>query len=207
MNKKTILICILLVCAIVLACILLFTSNDKKQSESTDAESQTLDLNPVNTATEPTPTLPAGLISPEEFEALPNAEPVNSSATPTAAPTNNSPDTENNNDSSISTPVPTTKPDAPEQPESSTTPPSINTEEGEDKDNADNNNSTNSGSCCEYGSYLSLSAAEQEEFMNQFASAMDFISWSKSAQAEHDAHTVIESIEGDVIDISQFINQ
>lgn len=58
---------------------------------------------------------------------------------------------------------------------------------------------------CGYSNYAKMSPAEQEEYMNSFATPLDFIEWSKNALAEHEAHdTTIQASGGD-LDISDYI--
>lgn len=58
---------------------------------------------------------------------------------------------------------------------------------------------------CEYSNYLKMSPAEQEEYMNTFASPLDFIEWSKNALAEHEAHDTTVQASGGDLDLSDYI--
>ena len=72
----------------------------------------------------------------------------------------------------------------------------------------ENTNTTESAatSCgCEYENYLSMSAADQEAFMNSFSSVLDFITWSQSAQAEHNTHSTTTNVVGGILDIGEFM--
>lgn len=66
---------------------------------------------------------------------------------------------------------------------------------------------TENASCgCEYEAYLAMSAAEQEAYMDSFASPKDFISWSRNAEAEHAAHNTVTNVTGGDLDIGDFID-
>lgn len=65
---------------------------------------------------------------------------------------------------------------------------------------------TDSNSCCEYGAYLAMSAAEQEAFMNTFETTMAFIEWSQAAETEHKSHAIELTGVGVDLDLSQFIH-
>lgn len=65
---------------------------------------------------------------------------------------------------------------------------------------------TDSDSCCEYGAYLAMSAAEQEAFMNTFETTMAFIEWSQAAETEHKSHAIELTGVGVDLDLSQFIH-
>ena len=58
---------------------------------------------------------------------------------------------------------------------------------------------------CEYERYLSMSAADQQAYMNSFASMEEFISWSKSAAAAHDGHNTGVTVEGGNLNIGDYI--
>lgn len=58
---------------------------------------------------------------------------------------------------------------------------------------------------CEYSKYLNMSPAEQEAYMNTFASPLDFIEWSKNALAEHEAHDTTVQASGGDLDLSDYI--
>lgn len=58
---------------------------------------------------------------------------------------------------------------------------------------------------CEYSAYAKMSPAEQEAYMNTFASPLDFIEWSKKALAEHEAHDTSIQASGGDLDLSDYI--
>lgn len=58
---------------------------------------------------------------------------------------------------------------------------------------------------CEYERYLSMSAADQQAYMNSFSSIEDFISWSKSAASAHDGHNSGVTVEGGDLNVGDFI--
>lgn len=61
------------------------------------------------------------------------------------------------------------------------------------------------GPCCDYEEYLALSPAEQEAYMRTFSNPMDFIEWSKKAEAEHNAHDDTIIVEGGNLDIGDYM--
>lgn len=65
--------------------------------------------------------------------------------------------------------------------------------------------SKNDGCGCAYAEYLAKSPAEQEAYMNTFASPIDFIEWSKAAEAEHSSHVTVIEASGSELNIGDYI--
>ena len=60
------------------------------------------------------------------------------------------------------------------------------------------------GYCCEYASYIAMSPAKQQAYMEKFSSVVDFIAWCQKAQLNHESHN--QSNEGDgEIDIGDYM--
>ena len=85
--------------------------------------------------------------------------------------------------------TPDSQPTQPSVTEEPTTPPATSTSCG-----------------CEYQKYMSMSAADQEAYMNSFGSPLAFVEWIKQAQAEHEAHDTTIKVEGGDLDIGDYIN-
>lgn len=89
----------------------------------------------------------------------------------------------------------------------------MNAIEGPESGNADKTEETipvevevNSEGCdCAYAEYLAKSPAEQQDYMNTFASPMDFIAWCKTAEVEHSSHTTVIEASGGDLDLSDYI--
>lgn len=60
------------------------------------------------------------------------------------------------------------------------------------------------GYCCEYASYISMSPAKQQAYMDKFSSVVDFIAWCQKAQLNHESHDKSDEVEGD-IDIGDYM--
>lgn len=81
-----------------------------------------------------------------------------------------------------------------------------NTDESEIKDSTVSEIPYQDQGCgCEYEAYLALSGEEQQEYMNTFATPMDFIEWCKAKQAEHESHDTSIIASGGDLDLSDFI--
>lgn len=63
----------------------------------------------------------------------------------------------------------------------------------------------NEGCGCVYAEYLAKSPAEQEDYMNTFASPIDFITWCKTAEAEHSSHVTVIEASGSELNIGDYI--
>lgn len=82
--------------------------------------------------------------------------------------------------------------------------PSHSTEPTENTDPAEETKPDGT-TCCAYGAYMKMSAAEQQAYMNTFSSPLAFVDWCKRAEAEHKAHDDTIIVEGGDLDVGDYI--
>lgn len=59
---------------------------------------------------------------------------------------------------------------------------------------------------CEYERFSAMSPEEQEAYAENFASVKEFVEWCNAAQAEHNAHSNIITVEGGTLELSDYID-
>ena len=106
-------------------------------------------------------------------------------------------ETTENNQETESTTEPTTEPTT----DPSTEPTTDNTPE-----TTKPSESGSGGSCCKYSEYVKMSPAEQQAYMESFASPMDFIAWAQQAEEEHKAHDDSIIVEGGDVNLGDYID-